>query len=96
MASQTLENLSSSSQAVEMPILRPLLTYDKMDTVGLAQQIGTYSLSIEPYKDCCSLLQNHPSTRTIHGILSKVEKHRFPDYEEIIQKTLDDKIYVDL
>ena len=44
-------------------MLRPLLTYDKMETVALARQIGTYETSSLPYEDCCSLfIPAHPAT----------------------------------
>src|ERR1039457_3603219 len=44
-------------------MVRPLLTYDKMETVALARQIGTYDTSSLPYEDCCSLfIPAHPAT----------------------------------
>jgi thiamine biosynthesis protein ThiI len=44
-------------------VLRPLVTYDKHETIALARRIGTYDLSILPYEDCCSLfVPPHPST----------------------------------
>jgi len=50
--------------AVSMPILRPLAGDDKMEIIELAQRIGTYEISIEPYEDCCSLfVPRHPETR---------------------------------
>jgi thiamine biosynthesis protein ThiI len=64
VASQTLENLAAIEDASPLPVLRPLLTYDKLETVALAQRIGTYDISIQPYDDCCSLfLPPHPATR---------------------------------
>lgn len=63
VASQTLENMTVIGQATGMTILRPLLTYDKMDVVDLARKIGTYETSILPYEDCCSLfVPPHPET----------------------------------
>ena len=64
MASQTLENLGVIGAATAMPVLRPCLGHDKLETVALAQRIGTYETSIEPYDDCCSLfVPEHPETR---------------------------------
>ncbi len=63
VASQTLPNLSVIEEAAGMTVLRPLLTYDKLETVALARRIGTYDTSIEPYDDCCSLfVPPHPAT----------------------------------
>ncbi|MSP17208.1 MAG: tRNA 4-thiouridine(8) synthase ThiI [Myxococcales bacterium] len=64
VASQTLENLAVIEEAATLPVLRPLLTYDKLETVALAQRIGTFELSIQPYEDCCSLfVPSNPTTR---------------------------------
>ncbi len=64
VASQTLENLTAVEDASPIPVLRPLLTYDKLETIALAQKIGTYDTSILPYDDCCSLfLPSHPATK---------------------------------
>lgn len=61
VASQTLENLVSVSRAIDMPIFRPLIGSNKNEIITLARQIGTYEISIEPYKDCCALIAQHPS-----------------------------------
>ncbi len=92
VASQTLENIVANNQAVQLPILRPLLTYDKYEIVDLAKQISTYSLSIEPYKDCCSLVSQHPRTKSDHDTLTQIEGNAFPDYEDLITQTLDDAV----
>ena len=64
VASQTLENLGVIGAAATLPVLRPCLGHDKLETVALAQRIGTYETSIEPYDDCCSLfVPEHPETR---------------------------------
>jgi thiamine biosynthesis protein ThiI len=57
VASQTLENLELTAAASELPLLRPLLTYDKEETIALAKRIGTYELSIVDEPDCCTLFQ---------------------------------------
>lgn len=64
VASQTLQNMAVIEEASSLPILRPLLTYDKVETIQLAKRIGTYETSILPYEDCCSLfVPDHPETR---------------------------------
>jgi thiamine biosynthesis protein ThiI len=64
VASQTLENLGVIGAATTMPLLRPCLGHDKQETIALAQRIGTFETSIEPYDDCCSLfVPEHPETR---------------------------------
>ena len=64
MASQTIDNLGTIEEAARRLVLRPLLTYDKEETIALAKQIGTYETSILPFDDCCSLfVPSHPATR---------------------------------
>ncbi|MBK8480107.1 MAG: tRNA 4-thiouridine(8) synthase ThiI [Proteobacteria bacterium] len=64
VASQTLENLCCVEDAAALPVLRPLLSFDKHETVALAQQLGSFEISIEPHVDCCSLfVPRHPATR---------------------------------
>jgi thiamine biosynthesis protein ThiI len=64
VASQTLENLSVINDVVTMPVLRPLIGFDKDEITQQAQQLGTYPISIIPDQDCCTLFTpKHPATR---------------------------------
>jgi thiamine biosynthesis protein ThiI len=63
VASQTVPNMTVIEQAARRLVLRPLITYDKMETTALARRIGTYEISALPYEDCCSLfVPAHPAT----------------------------------
>jgi len=64
VASQTLENIKSVSYGINLPIYRPLLTYDKDEIIEIAKTIDTFDLSIEEYKDCCSMSSKNPLTQT--------------------------------
>lgn len=88
VASQTLSNIVSTSQAVRLPVLRPLLCFDKEEIVSLAEKIGTYQESIKPYKDCCAIIARHPRTRSDHVQLEKIEADLFPNYQKLIDQTL--------
>jgi len=64
VASQTLENLARVTEAVGLPLLRPLVGSDKEEIIREARLIGTYEISIEPDQDCCTLfVPKHPETR---------------------------------
>jgi thiamine biosynthesis protein ThiI len=89
VASQTLENLASTSQAVDTLILRPLIGMNKQEIISLAQSIGSYETSIEPYKDCCALLTSRPRTRSNVARLKALEQE-INDYDALIDKTLED------
>ena len=62
-ASQTVWNIGAFDAGSSLPILRPLLTYDKEEVIQLARKLGTYDLSLEEYRDCCAILTRHPRTR---------------------------------
>jgi len=64
VASQTVHNMTAIGAAARRVVLRPLVTYDKVETTALARRIGTYEISILPFDDCCSLFVSpHPATR---------------------------------
>jgi thiamine biosynthesis protein ThiI len=74
VASQTLENLGCIEAAAGLSVLRPLLAFDKSETIELARRIGTYELSTEPYEDCCSLfVPRHPLIRAQREPVERVE-----------------------
>ena len=77
-ASQTLWNMAAIDSGSSLPILRPLLAYDKAEIIGLAKKIGTYNLSLEEYKDCCAIVTKHPKTRARASEISAcVDSHDF-------------------
>ena len=62
VASQTLCNLTSINAVAELPILRPLIAFDKLEIINEAKLRGTHDLSIVPAADCCTLFADrHPS-----------------------------------
>jgi thiamine biosynthesis protein ThiI len=64
VASQTMLSLGVTEDAVEMPVLRPLIGIDKVEIIRLSRRIGTYETSILPYEDCCTVFTpRHPNTR---------------------------------
>ncbi len=72
VASQTLTNMHVIGQAARRLVLRPLVTYDKNETIAIARRLGTFDTSILPFEDCCSLfVPAHPATG---ARLSDVEK----------------------
>lgn len=61
VASQTLESMKVVNEVTNLPILRPLATYDKEEIIEVARKIGTYDISIRPYEDCCTVfVPEHP------------------------------------
>lgn len=75
VASQTLPNLAAIDRASPIPVLRPLLAFDKTETIELARRIGTYEASIVPCPDSCTLFApDHPETHAeMEEVLSAEE-----------------------
>ena len=67
VASQTLENLTCIGAAAELPVLRPLIGFDKSEIVDLARRIGTFDISCVQEPDCCTLFT--PPRPVIRGRL---------------------------
>lgn len=65
VASQTIEGMTSSNSVVKsLPILRPLVGFDKLEIIDRSQKIGAYDISILPYEDCCTVfLPKHPAIK---------------------------------
>jgi thiamine biosynthesis protein ThiI len=95
VASQTLSNLASVNRAIQIPLLQPLLTYEKEEIISIATRIGTYHTAIEPYKDCCSLFQRNPRTVSSHKPLQNLEDQLFSDYAKTISNTLADMFWIE-
>jgi thiamine biosynthesis protein ThiI len=84
VASQTLESLDVIGRATRMPILRPLVTYDKVETIDVARRIGTYETSIRPFDDCCSLFvpphpETRPKLRPVEAVESRLQVEAWAD-----------------
>jgi thiamine biosynthesis protein ThiI len=86
-ASQTLWNLATFDDGSRLPILRPLLSYDKEEIVDLARRIGTYDLSLEEYKDCCAIITRHPQTRAKPDVISGLSRDL--DFEGLVSRSLE-------
>jgi len=73
VASQTLLNLTTISEAARLPIYRPLIGLDKMEIQALAQRIGTYDISIRKVHGCTFVPQK-PATSAKAQTIASIEK----------------------
>jgi thiamine biosynthesis protein ThiI len=60
VASQTLANLGVVAGAATVPVLRPLITYDKEETITIARRIGTFVAT--PGDLACRAVPKMPAT----------------------------------
>jgi tRNA uracil 4-sulfurtransferase len=61
VSSQTLTNLRSIEAIATLPVLRPLIGFDKEEIIERARAIGTAALS-EQVKEYCAIAPGHPVT----------------------------------
>lgn len=86
VASQTIENISVTTKGIEFPIFQPLLTYNKEEIIDLSKNIGLYEISIEKYKDCCSILSKKTSLKTKQEEIEKEIKNI--NFEKLLEDSL--------
>jgi len=88
VASQTLENMTCIGDATDMPILRPLLSFDKEETIAIARRIGTFDISNIQEPDCCVVFQ--PERPIIRGTIEECEAaESHLDVEGLVAEAVD-------
>ena len=61
VASQTLTSMQVINNVTNLPVIRPVACFDKLEIIDISRKIGTYETSILPYEDCCTIfLPKHP------------------------------------
>ena len=87
VASQTLDSMVCINNVTNMPVIRPVACYDKLEIIDIAKKINTYETSILPYEDCCTIfVPKHP---VIKPELQKciTYENNF-DYQKLIDKAI--------
>jgi tRNA uracil 4-sulfurtransferase len=88
VSSQTLTNLAVVEEAAELPVLRPLVAWDKSEIVREAQDLGTYEIANLPAEDCCTLFASPlAETRAAPAELARLEARL--DLDEVVAELLD-------
>lgn len=89
VASQTIEGLTATNDSVEvLPVLRPLISFDKEEIIQVAKKINTFDTSIIPEEDCCTVfLPKKPATKPKLEKIYASESHL--DVEALIQSAID-------
>ena len=88
VASQTMEALGCTEAVCRVPVLRPLIGFDKEEIVRLARKIGTFELSTLPYEDCCTVFTpRHPRTKPRIDAVEEAEA--VLDIDGLVKEALD-------
>ncbi len=88
VASQTVEGLQATNSVVrQIPVFRPLISFDKEDIIQVARRIDTFDISIIPEEDCCTVfLPKHPATKPKMERIRKAEE--VLNIEELVDEAI--------
>ncbi|MCD7767499.1 MAG: tRNA 4-thiouridine(8) synthase ThiI [Oscillospiraceae bacterium] len=87
VASQTMQALAVTEEVCTLPVLRPLIGFDKTEIVDRARKIGTYELSVLPYEDCCTVFTpRHPELRP------ELERARATEAELDVERLVEEAV----
>ncbi|WP_434329695.1 tRNA uracil 4-sulfurtransferase ThiI [Mycoplasma capricolum subsp. capricolum] len=91
VASQTIQSINVINNVSDLPILRPVITYDKEEIIKIAKFIDTYQTSILPFDDVCSMfVPKNPIIKPKLNIAIKLEENIF--WNELLEETIKNNI----
>ncbi len=87
VASQTLQSMVAINDVTTTPVIRPVATMDKTEIIKLAEEIGTFDLSIQPFEDCCTIFAP-PRPKTKPKLDKAREYEARLDVEGLIERAM--------
>ena len=73
-----------------MPVFRPCIGMDKQEIVDIAEKIGTFETSIQPFEDCCTIfVAKHPVTKPNIKVIKRSEEKLQEEIDEMVKKAID-------
>ena len=80
-----MQSLAATNEVCTMPVYRPLIGFDKMEIVEIAEKIDTYETSIQPFEDCCTIfVAKHPVTKPNLKVIRRHEQNLQEKIEELV------------
>ena len=90
VASQTLVNMNTINRAIDMLVLRPLVGTDKLETIRIAEMIGSYELSNTQVPDSCTVFAPASPATAMPEPVAEAEERKIPDYPAVLEKIIAD------
>lgn len=87
VASQTLQSMATINEVTNMPVIRPLATYDKVDIVAMSRKIQTFDISIRPFEDCCTVYVPKAPATAPKAYKARAYEEAIP-YQELVDKAV--------
>lgn len=90
VASQTMHSLAVTNEVCTLPVLRPLIGYDKQEIINISEKIGTYETSILPFEDCCTIfVAKHPVTKPNLKAIKRSEVKLREKIDDLMKTAID-------
>lgn len=90
VASQTIDNLNTINRAVNTLVLRPLIGADKLESIRIAEEIGTMELSMKQVPDSCTVFAPVNPATAVPLEVAEEEELKIPEYAGILEKIVDE------
>lgn len=92
VASQTVVNMDTINRASDLLVLRPLVGADKLETIRIAEKIGTMEQSKVQVPDSCTVFApDNPST-SVPAALAEQEEAKIADYGKLLEKIAEEAV----
>ncbi len=93
VASQTIESITMTNMVSSVPVIRPLITFNKQEIISLAKKYGTYDISIIPFEDACTVFApKRPETKPeLKDVLIEEEKFDYEKHLDLINLEQEEK-----
>ena len=87
VASQTLESMQAINAVTTTPVIRPVVTMDKLEIIDIAEEIDTFEISIQPFEDCCTIFA--PDRPKTNPKIKNVEQYEARlDVEGLVERSV--------
>lgn len=97
VASQTMQSLAATNAVCILPVYRPLIGFDKQEIVEVAEKIGTYETSIQPFEDCCTIfVAKHPVTKPNVDVIRRSEEKLSEKIDGLVRAAIDTAEIIDI
>ena len=93
VASQTIQSIAAVESAASYAVLRPLAAMDKQQIIDIANEIGTFPISIRPYDDCCTLfVAKHPESKPNTTVIERIEAKLEGELKPLLAQALEQMV----
>ena len=87
VASQTIESMQAINAVTNTPVIRPVVTMDKLEIIDIAEKIDTFQISIQPFEDCCTIFA--PDRPKTNPKIKNAEKYEtYLDVEGLVERAV--------